>query len=313
MLGYHPSDDGTKEPSLNGGASSITASVMHEESVPLTVSTTPQVNGYGSSGADDGSIGGANGVGSPKKPKLRAGALRSGSKKPAKKTDRMSSFNIEGPDESFDPEDPNADPFEYAAGGDKYNWHFPPVLCPCAKRVGNMSVICECTSRDTGEPTICCVAGPYWPFMVFCTFPTILFVSIVVGVTSLHHASRGVSVCYWILTAFTLCGLLRVGLTDPGLFRRVRRKPDDEDRDIEEQYIWSQQGQSWRPPTALYSRDCNVIISNFDHTCPWTGTAIGSGNMPAFDCFTKSLCALACFDICLVMFNAIVSGGTGVP
>ena len=81
--------------------------------------------------------------------------------------------------------------------------------------------------------------------------------------------------CYWLLTAFTLGGLLRVGLSDPGLFRRVRRKPDDEGRGVQDQYIWSQQGQSWRPPTALYSRDCNVIINHFDHTCPWTGTAIG--------------------------------------
>ena len=68
-----------------------------------------------------------------------------------------------------------------------------------------------------------------------------------------------------------------MGLSDPGLFRRVRRKPDDEGRGVQDQYIWSQQGQSWRPPTALYSRDCNVIINHFDHTCPWTGTAIVVG------------------------------------
>ena len=32
-------------------------------------------------------------------------------------------------------------------------------------------------------------------------------------------------------------------------------------------------------------RDCGVIIDDFDHTCPWTGTGIGGKNMPFFTAF----------------------------
>ena len=41
MKGYHPSDDGAEPSSASNGV--VTTSVMHEETVPLTVSTTPQV------------------------------------------------------------------------------------------------------------------------------------------------------------------------------------------------------------------------------------------------------------------------------
>ena len=43
----------------------------------------------------------------------------------------------------------------------------PSAMCPCAKKAGNMSVLCECHDRMTGEPNICLVAGPYWPIMMF--------------------------------------------------------------------------------------------------------------------------------------------------
>eukprot|EP00622_Pseudochattonella_farcimen_P004070 FR739380.1.p1 GENE.FR739380.1~~FR739380.1.p1 ORF type:complete len:215 (+),score=8.62 FR739380.1:75-647(+) len=190
-----------------------------------------------------------------------------------------------------------------------------------------MSVLCECHDRMTGEPNICLVAGPYWPMMMFCTLPTIIIVACMVGAsvkgnlpmsTVLGREFSPFDVIHKALSVYVVFALLRVGLTDPGLFRRVRREPPRNfsgsgSQDPEgHKWVFSGQGRSWKPPRALYSRDCNVIIRGFDHTCPWTGTAIGAGNMPAFNNFTKSLLVLALYDAVLLMYTATsaTSGGS---
>ena len=113
MKGYHPSDDGG---SFEGVTLTTTTTTRHEESVPLTISTTPQLNGYGAAADASGSADGAasespaSGV---RKPRIRAGTR---AKKPGKKSDTTP--DEEQPDDSFDPEDPNADPLEYVGKGE---------------------------------------------------------------------------------------------------------------------------------------------------------------------------------------------------
>jgi DHHC palmitoyltransferase len=41
-------------------------------------------------------------------------------------------------------------------------------------------------------------------------------------------------------------------------------------------WFWNEQVGSYRPPGALYCRECGVLIQEYDHLCPWTGTGIGS-------------------------------------
>jgi len=43
----------------------------------------------------------------------------------------------------------------------------------------------------------------------------------------------------------------------------------------------------------------------FDHTCPWTGTAIGKKNMPAFQAFIFFLFACLIMDIALITAAAV--------
>jgi hypothetical protein len=40
-------------------------------------------------------------------------------------------------------------------------------------------------------------------------------------------------------------------------------------------WFWNEQVGSYRPPGALYCRECGVLIQDYDHLCPWTGTGIG--------------------------------------
>jgi hypothetical protein len=50
------------------------------------------------------------------------------------------------------------------------------MCCCCAKRVGNMFILC---SYPDGSPIL--VAGPCWPFCMFITTPLVLGISALVG------------------------------------------------------------------------------------------------------------------------------------
>ena len=50
-----------------------------------------------------------------------------------------------------------------------------------------------------------------------------------------------------------------------------------------------------------YDRDCGVVIEEFDHTCPWTGTGIGKANMPYFSTFVSCVCICLIFNILLMV------------
>jgi len=58
---------------------------------------------------------------------------------------------------------------------------------------------------------------------------------------------------------------------------------------------------TFRPPKSQYDGDCGLIIEEFDHTCPWTGTGIGRRNMPAFTTFVSMICVCLIFDILLMV------------
>jgi hypothetical protein len=75
--------------------------------------------------------------------------------------------------------------FQYAVAGrdtlDAGCKCFSALCCCCATRVGNMMVLWE---KKTVSPddlvkhrSIYCVVGPYWPVMVFITFPLFIIVS----------------------------------------------------------------------------------------------------------------------------------------
>ena len=108
------------------------------------------------------------------------------------------------------------------------------------------------------------------------------------------EASYGAAVLFWLLTATSIVLLLAVGLIDPGILPYYAEPPPGA-----EAWPFSQQAKTYRPPDALYTRDCNVIIDGFDHVCPWTGTAIGRQNVSIFYVFLISLFVLVCYDVAL--------------
>lgn len=164
-------------------------------------------------------------------------------------------------------------------------------ICPLfnAGRVGNMVVLRSShewveeidEDEETGEkyvrrytrPRLDCVLGPYWPMLVIITYPLIFGIS---GWAFFSKVARGklhpLLVFAWlVLTIGLIVALAFTGCRDPGILYRYEQPPPQN----ENLWRWNDQTLSYRPRNAIYDLDTAVIVEDFDHTCPWTGTAIG--------------------------------------
>merc|ERR1711974_283911 len=156
------------------------------------------------------------------------------------------------------------------------------------------------------------VIGPFWPMMVFVTYPIVLTVSAWVFFTVIippQPELHIIIVAIWhIFTIGLIVSLFQVSCRDPGMLKRYHQIPklssnkfvpyDENPR----YWRWSDSALTYRPRSAIYDSDCACVIEEFDHTCPWTGTAIGKKNMAAFQCFVGLV------FICLIMDIFLLTG-----
>jgi len=188
-------------------------------------------------------------------------------------------------------------------------------LCLKADRVGNMPVLWAKSSRSheapksrpnvslprvrqKGKPTqLLCVLGPFWPCMLGVTYPLIFGVSLFTAVYFLPQVPAWVGAIWAVCTATLVVALALTACSNPGLVRRHREEPPPNSSG----WRWNDQVQSYRPPRATFDRDCGVVIEEFDHTCPWTGTGIGQNNMGYFSTFVGCLCVCLIMDVVLIV------------
>ena len=169
-----------------------------------------------------------------------------------------------------------------------------------ARRLGHLAVL-NAHARPDGATKLRCVVGPCWPFTALVTLPLILGIETAAAVF-LVPRTPGWLVAVWALClAVLLGGLAGTSCRDPGVLRRQREAPPAEDG--KEVWRWSDQAQTYRPPSAQYDADCGVVIEGFDHVCPWTGTAIGKRNMCAFKTFTS------CLLVNIIVLSALAAFG----
>ena len=123
------------------------------------------------------------------------------------------------------------------------------------------------------------VAGPCWPFCTFVTLPLIVGISGMVGYFMIYKTGLPwwFIFIYYLVVVFVLGVLFCTSCRDPGLMERVT----DEEA-AENGWFWNEQVGSYRPAGAMYCRECKALVYDYDHVCPWTGTAIGKGNMRQF-------------------------------
>ncbi|KAL9179384.1 hypothetical protein ACHAXT_008674 [Thalassiosira profunda] len=176
---------------------------------------------------------------------------------------------------------------------------FNRYFCCCARRVGSMFFLLE---KKDGSPIV--VAGPCWPFCTFVTVPLIVVLSVLVGAFIVSNPNTGLpwwfGLIYYPIVIFVLTALFCVSCRDPGLMERVT----DEEA-AENGWFWNEQVGSYRPQGAMYCRECKALVHDYDHVCPWTGTAIGKGNMLPFKVFVFSVNVLCYLSIGLVIWQVM--------
>mmetsp|Transcript_3869 Transcript_3869/g.9364 ORF Transcript_3869/g.9364 Transcript_3869/m.9364 type:complete len:327 (-) Transcript_3869:62-1042(-) len=189
------------------------------------------------------------------------------------------------------------------------------LVCPLlgAGRVGNMAVLKQSnewvseevpdlenggtkTERST-RPRLDFVVGPYWPMLCMVTYPLIFGVSLVTLVTVIPKVNPLIGLAWTICTVGLIVALAMTAFRDPGILPRYSSPPQYEP---ENAWRWNDRAMSYRPLGAWYDTDTAVIVEGFDHTCPWTGTAIGKKNMCAFQCFVTLIFVCLVFDIILL-------------
>jgi hypothetical protein len=156
------------------------------------------------------------------------------------------------------------------------------IVCPYlgAGRVGNMAVLHSSTEwveeveqdEETGEkqvrrftrPRLNIVVGPYWPMLLFVTYPIIFGVSGWAFYIAIWPGKIPVMlVLLWLAcTVGLISSLAFTGCRDPGILYRHDAPPPQG----ENTWRWSDQAQSYRPRGAHFDSDTFVIVEDFDHT-----------------------------------------------
>lgn len=190
----------------------------------------------------------------------------------------------------------------------------------CCFRLGNFTVLCEkqtmkeSVHRSGSLPLHMGMAsrrvpvlmvGPFWPFCLVVTVAPTVLIPVLIFIVFWQVVHIAIMLVLAALTITSLLSLACVACRDPGILRLTRTEPPEsldakqkKDRARRlDSWTWNDQAQTWRPSGAVYDKDVNVVIQKFDHVCPFTGTAIGAGNLRSFNLFTISIQILLYYAI----------------
>ena len=152
------------------------------------------------------------------------------------------------------------------------------------------------------RPKLVCVVGPYFVITASLTLPVLVFLTTwtfyrAIWDGDLHWAV----IVIWALSSFAmLLSLLKTSCSDPGILYRYARIPSWVPTDNVDKWRWNDQALTYRPPGAKYDPDVQCVVEQYDHTCPWVGTAIGKGNMAWFQRFLLFMTLSVVFDVILL-------------
>ena len=192
--------------------------------------------------------------------------------------------------------------------------HMYCSACLCSKlgagRVGNMIVLRQSKEQveasGNGEkcerPRLLLVVGPYWMVTMFVTVPLIVLPSLLTYYRGLPGRDTWVWILWYVSTGALLLSLFKVSTSNPGIMYRHTSPPvsDGDSNNPNEEWIWNDQAHTFRPKHAKFDPEIQVVVSHYDHTCPWTGTAIGGGNMFWFKLFLVCVTTTLFLDAALI-------------
>lgn len=166
---------------------------------------------------------------------------------------------------------------------------------PETRFIGNMFVIYE----RKRVPLV--MVGPYWTMLCFVTVPlAVLGPALICGLLLSTNVHIGIQIAYGFVVLWTACALASVSLRNPGLVERRDAIPLKNGRPALA-WVWNDQAQTYKPPGARYCDWCHCVFHEFDHTCPWTGTAIAQNNLGSFKSFAALVQMELWCTICVVI------------
>ncbi len=181
-----------------------------------------------------------------------------------------------------------------------------------AKRLGNMVVLKEELEEEVGggmltdeedspkkknnttRSRVVWMLGPYWPFLFCVTYPLVYGISFLTLIVAIPKQHSSILLLWVLCTGALFYNLFNVSCRDPGILRRHSEPPANHG------WRWHEETMSYIPRGAVYDPDCGCVIEEYDHVCPWTGTAIGKRNMPAFQGFVAMILLCMVLDILLL-------------
>lgn len=178
--------------------------------------------------------------------------------------------------------------------------HCIPEL-PCSHTYTKVGKLYKCNTDAglCGGDTL--YVGACWPMML-------LTQALIWGITLFVLSIYGAYV-HWL---FTAVGILNMCITAFALAKTSCSNPGIQPRYVEApatNWRWSERGQTYYPPNRgiTYCSESQVLVSEYDHFCPWTGTTIAGGNMKWFTIFVTSLSIL-----CVVVIFITVVGSAAL-
>ena len=171
--------------------------------------------------------------------------------------------------------------------------------------LGGMFVLCECNTwissdnypTSLGTPMkdskLRWVVGPYWN-MLLMTYAVIITITVLVYFTVINSQDTLFIVIGLVLSVVTLIFLSLTAFSDPGIFPRYTRP-------MARDWSYSNQAGSFRPPKVIFCRECKLLIDQYDHFCPWSGTVIGAKNIQYFRSFVSVLVLTMLYDAIIII------------
>merc|ERR1711990_1108405 len=113
--------------------------------------------------------------------------------------------------------------------------------------------------------------GPCWPMMLV-TFSLIIGIA---GGVLMWASKDAYSWVVWagaLLLTFNISALCLTACNNPGICKRRQQLPPCMGP---RGWRYNSKAQAFQPPGSRYCEECQVFVRDYDHFCPWTGTAIG--------------------------------------
>ncbi|KAJ8607370.1 hypothetical protein CTAYLR_010772 [Chrysophaeum taylorii] len=161
------------------------------------------------------------------------------------------------------------------------------------RKVGNFYILAEWRRRDGKKRRM--LLGPYWHFLLV-TLVVIAAVSVMIYAFVVPAEDEIERVIGLTVTMLAVSGLLCTALTDPGIFPRYS-KP------LVENWTYSEYAQSYRPPGVIFCQQSQVLIEDYNHFCPWSGTVIGKGNEAYFQVFIVAIVVAFLYDLLVIALS----------